>query len=780
MQTSKPAFMIRSILSVLLVIVAAAATAQVHTQIIGDSVRIRSNTGTAELILENSTKNVNGFLYNKGNGRTEFRQGLLKLDDSTYVIGTDTINLSNCWKTTGNLGIDPTKHFLGTIDSARLIVKTKNVQRMSVWENGVVNIAPDDTTSRPVFRIYPNGDFSAGTNNDYTPNQNETRNGIRFNKKLGIFEIGISNNVDTTLDVTQGGQFQTSGLIINSDLHNTINSPMISSILSGDNVNVAANGGLYWSIVAGESHTINGGLGKSLLNGYGHRTGKSTTASLITGTSNALDSLNNGVLINGYVNADFDTTYSSLISGSFNRFSGGNQFISGTHLTSQGWSSATIGSGNVIFSSLPPLKSAYPPANLGNYPLLSLANGNDYNGTVRSQAVTVLFNGRTQINTTGYDSSLSENDVTPKAAFEVVSKNSGVLIPRLSDNQRDSIISGDLHNGLLIYNSDSSQFQYYNGSGWRALADASPNAIQSLHDSSTVVWNTSNGSNATITLAGTDRAVSISNPVAGQTYRLKIVQDGTGNRTIGTWPSNTMWPSGIPPALSTTAASIDMVTLYYDGSYYYGDYKALYKTQPTGVSVYAYDNKIGSSATVHSLTSVPAGALLVVTTTAGSAQTNATITSSPSLTWTKRVDASATQSGDAEIYTAVYTAGGSITITSDWGNQPQESVAYVITNQESSLGGATANATAQGVPSVSITTTRANSLIIAVSSDWNAINSTKAYLNSATETGYNVATGAGTFYHYYKQATTATSYTMGLSAPTGQKAGTALIEIRGN
>src|SRR5688572_29655162 len=65
--------MIKSSFSALLILSVAVATAQVQTQIVGDSVRIRSNTGTAELILENSTKNVQGFLYNKGNGRTEFR-----------------------------------------------------------------------------------------------------------------------------------------------------------------------------------------------------------------------------------------------------------------------------------------------------------------------------------------------------------------------------------------------------------------------------------------------------------------------------------------------------------------------------------------------------------------------------------------------------------------------------------------------------------------------------------------------------------------------------------
>lgn len=335
---------------------------------------------------------------------------------------------------------------------------------------------------------------------------------------------------------------------------------------------------------------------------------------------------------------------------------------------------------------------------------------------------------------------------------------------------------------LILENSTKNVdgFLYNKGNGRTEFRKVADYTVQSLTDGSTITWNLANGANSTVTLAGTGRTLSISNPVAGQTYRMRIVQDGTGSRTIGTWPSNILWPSGTAPTLSTTASSIDMVTLYYDGTNYYGKCDLLFKPIPTNVSVYAYDNQTDYSATVHSLTGVPAGALLVVTTTAGSAQSNATITSSPSLTWTKSAEATASGSGDAEIYTAVYSGGGSITITSDWGNQAQQSVAYVIVNQESSLGGNTASATGQGTPALSITTTRANSLLIAVSSDWNAVNSAKSYLLSATETGYWYATGAGTFYHYYKPATTTTSYTMGLSIPSGQSAGTAVIEIRGN
>lgn len=46
--------------------------AQVTYKIKADSVKITNDNCSAELIIENSTRNVDGFLYNTGNGRTRF------------------------------------------------------------------------------------------------------------------------------------------------------------------------------------------------------------------------------------------------------------------------------------------------------------------------------------------------------------------------------------------------------------------------------------------------------------------------------------------------------------------------------------------------------------------------------------------------------------------------------------------------------------------------------------------------------------------------------------
>jgi hypothetical protein len=70
--------------------------AQTIYQIRADSVRIYNVCDTAELILENRTKDTSGFLFNKGNGRTEFRRLHLKTvgTNSLSIPGQDTIDLS--------------------------------------------------------------------------------------------------------------------------------------------------------------------------------------------------------------------------------------------------------------------------------------------------------------------------------------------------------------------------------------------------------------------------------------------------------------------------------------------------------------------------------------------------------------------------------------------------------------------------------------------------------------------------------------------------------------
>src|SRR5690349_8666297 len=70
-----------------------------------DSVKITNSCDTAELIIENHTQNVPGFLFNKGRGRTEFRKGAFKLNDTAYLIGADTLKIPKTSLITASNGL---------------------------------------------------------------------------------------------------------------------------------------------------------------------------------------------------------------------------------------------------------------------------------------------------------------------------------------------------------------------------------------------------------------------------------------------------------------------------------------------------------------------------------------------------------------------------------------------------------------------------------------------------------------------------------------------------
>lgn len=63
--------------------------------------------------------------------------------------------------------------------------------------------------------------------------------------------------------------------------------------------------------------------------------------------------------------------------------------------------------------------------------------------------------------------------------------------------------------------------------------------------------------------------ISFTAPSGPTNLLLKLVQDVTGSRTV-TWPGTVKWIDGNAPTLSTGNADEDLVTLYFDGTNYYG------------------------------------------------------------------------------------------------------------------------------------------------------------------------------------------------------------------
>jgi hypothetical protein len=322
--------------------------------------------------------------------------------------------------------------------------------------------------------MYDNGDFTAGTTMDYSVKTAPLQPGLLHYGKMDYLQIGPSKLIDTTKSAFTRFGTHTSGLLL-STFGSTMKGEISNSVYSNEN--------------GGELAIVDSGfvIDGSLLIGSGlHPSGDTNYIrySLIQGANppapGALSAPVTNSLISGGVNIitypttmdiiltataqTNDTSSYSLATGEVTTFGGTGQVTAGAWLVNRTPFGTVLGNRNVDFSTLSftGTQGARAPG-LAGYAILAIGN---MAGGLHSNAVTTLFNGRTQINTTGFTNNLTQAQVTPQAALDVVSNNSGVLLPRLTTAQRNAIASTDLQNGLLLYNTDSALFQFYSGGAW--------------------------------------------------------------------------------------------------------------------------------------------------------------------------------------------------------------------------------------------------------------------------------------------------------------------------
>ena len=72
-----------------------------------------------------------------------------------------------------------------------------------------------------------------------------------------------------------------------------------------------------------------------------------------------------------------------------------------------------------------------------------------------------------------------------------------------------------------------------------------------------------------IDITGATAVLSFTPPYGVSNLLLRIVQDATGGRFI-TWPASVKWAGAVAPVLSTASGAMDIVTLYYNSSSYFG------------------------------------------------------------------------------------------------------------------------------------------------------------------------------------------------------------------
>lgn len=157
-------------------------------------------------------------------------------------------------------------------------------------------------------------------------------------------------------------------------------------------------------------------------------------------------------------------------------------------------------------------------------------------------------------------------DVSVRARFLILAAASKIVGGATSLSVRDN---ADANDNLLITNAGDVLSRAALKAG-TTLFKAGAQILNEFNagdsgTAKTIDWNS--GDSQRVRLTG-NVTFTLSNPVVGMYYTLRILQDATGGRTI-VWPASVKHPNGVTPVQTTTLSTTDVWTLYWDGTNYY-------------------------------------------------------------------------------------------------------------------------------------------------------------------------------------------------------------------
>jgi hypothetical protein len=158
--------------------------------------------------------------------------------------------------------------------------------------------------------------------------------------------------------------------------------------------------------------------------------------------------------------------------------------------------------------------------------------------------------------------------VSASAAIQADSTTQGFLPPRMTNAQRAAIVSPA--EGLLVHNTTNKGTAYYDGTNWGYLNGAAQ-TIAGSGGTVNIPFASGNIVNLTLTASTT---LTLSGHVVG-VYILKVIQGGSGSYTL-TYPASVKWSGGSAPTLTTTVGKTDIITLFHDGTDFFGTYSLNY------------------------------------------------------------------------------------------------------------------------------------------------------------------------------------------------------------
>ena len=142
----------------------------------------------------------------------------------------------------------------------------------------------------------------------------------------------------------------------------------------------------------------------------------------------------------------------------------------------------------------------------------------------------------------------------------------------VSDEHIQDVVGALLADGDIDFTYDDAGNTETNA--LKGTAPALNPAFSPLTDGATITWATAGArvNNAKVTLGG-NRTLSITGAVDGASGVLKVIQDGTGGRTLAL-PAGSLVVGGGAGVISLSAAAgaIDVISWYYDGTNYFWTY----------------------------------------------------------------------------------------------------------------------------------------------------------------------------------------------------------------
>ena len=159
-----------------------------------------------------------------------------------------------------------------------------------------------------------------------------------------------------------------------------------------------------------------------------------------------------------------------------------------------------------------------------------------------------------------YVATLNQNTTGTAATVTTAAQPNITSVGTLTTLTVDSIII----NGTTIGHTSDDDAMAISSGGNVTFSKATKPALKDNSDGVTITFDVNEANMHTVTLGG-NRTFAISNETAGQRFIIRILQDGTGSRTV-TWFSTIKWAGGSAPTLTTTASKADVVGFIVTGT----------------------------------------------------------------------------------------------------------------------------------------------------------------------------------------------------------------------